>query len=71
MNRLRDDIGFQPSLHGDPAVSPAEVHLHHCPFHEVAEAGEDVACALHLGLMQGALHQVQAPVAAMSLEPFV
>jgi len=71
MNRLLDDIGFRPTLHGDPAGDQAEVHLHHCPFREVAEAGQDVVCALHLGLMQGALHQAQAPVEATSLEPFV
>jgi predicted ArsR family transcriptional regulator len=71
MNRLLDDIGFQPTVHDDPAGPHAAVHLHHCPFREVAEAGEDVVCALHLGLMQGALHQLQAPVAATSLEPFV
>ena len=70
MNRLLDDIGFQPTMHGDPAAD-AEVHLHHCPFREVAESAEDVVCALHLGLMQGALQEMQAPVAATSLEPFV
>jgi predicted ArsR family transcriptional regulator len=71
MNRLLTDIGFQPTVHGDPAGSGAEVHLHHCPFREVAEAGEDVVCALHLGLMQGALHEMQAPVTSTSLAPFV
>ena len=71
MNRLLDDIGFRPTVHGDPARADAEVHLHHCPFREVAEADEDVVCALHLGLMQGALHELQAPVAVTSLEPFV
>lgn len=70
MNGLLDDIGFQPSVHGDPAGGGAEVHLHHCPFREVAEAGTEVVCALHLGLMQGALHEVRAPVTATSLQPF-
>jgi predicted ArsR family transcriptional regulator len=71
MNRLLDDIGFQPTVHGNPTGADVEVHLHHCPFREVAEVGEDVVCALHLGLMQGALDGLQAPVAATSLEPFV
>lgn len=71
MNRLLDDIGFQPTVHGDPARPGAEIHLHHCPFREVAETGEDVVCALHLGLMQGALQEMRATVTATSLEPFV
>lgn len=71
MNRMLDDVGFQPTVHGDPAGPRAEVHLHHCPFREVAESAEDVICALHLGLMQGALHEMQAPVTATSLEPLV
>ena len=70
MNRMLEEIGFQPSVHGT-AGSIAEVHLHHCPFREVAESGEDVVCALHLGLMQGALRQLEAPVVATSLQPFV
>jgi predicted ArsR family transcriptional regulator len=71
MNALLDDIGFQPSVHGDPAGPGTEIHLHHCPFREVAEVGTEVVCALHLGLMQGALREVQAPVTATSLQPFV
>lgn len=71
MNRLLEDIGFQPTVHGAPTGPGAEVHLHSCPFREVAESGEDVVCALHLGLMQGALRQLEAPVVATSLEPFV
>jgi predicted ArsR family transcriptional regulator len=71
MNRLLDSIGFRPTLHGDPAGEGAEVRLHHCPFREVAEGRPDVVCALHLGLMQGALAELQAAVTASSLEPFV
>lgn len=71
MNRLLEDIGFQPTVHGAPAGPDAEIHLHSCPFREVAATGEDVVCALHLGLMQGALAQLEAPVVATSLDPFV
>ena len=71
MNQLLEDIGFQPTVHGDPTGPDAEIHLHHCPFREVAEGSEDVVCALHLGLMQGALGEMRAPVTATSLEPFV
>lgn len=71
MNRLLDDVGFEPTVHGDPDGPGVDIHLHHCPFREVAESAEDVVCALHLGLMQGALQQMRAPVTATSLEPFV
>jgi predicted ArsR family transcriptional regulator len=37
----------------------------------VAEKHTDVVCAIHLGLMQGALEELRAPVETTSLEPFV
>lgn len=64
---LLDDIGFAPE-----AVSGGtEIQLHHCPFREVAEQHQDVVCAIHLGLMQGALSEMRAPVTAESLTPWV
>ena len=69
LNRVLDAIGFQPEVHQDK--KGAEIRLHHCPFREVAEKHTDVVCALHLGLMQGALGELSAPVEATSLEPFV
>jgi predicted ArsR family transcriptional regulator len=44
--------------------------LHQCPFREVAERHREVVCALHLGLMQGVLRQLRAPVTADRLLPF-
>lgn len=69
LNRLLDAIGFQPEVRTTKKVT--EVRLHHCPFREVAEKHTDVVCAIHLGLMQGALGELNAPVEATSLEPFV
>lgn len=69
LNRVLDAIGFEPEIHKDKKGT--EVRLHHCPFREVAEKHTDVVCALHLGLMQGALGELNAPVEATSLEPFV
>jgi predicted ArsR family transcriptional regulator len=62
-------IGFSPEVAARP--DGADIRLHHCPFREVAERHTDVVCALHLGLMQGALDELRAPVRAESLEPFV
>jgi predicted ArsR family transcriptional regulator len=44
--------------------------LRQCPFREVAQHHQNIVCALHLGLMQGALTQMRAPVTADRLEPF-
>jgi len=69
LNRVLDEIGFRPELRR--GTDGTEVLLHHCPFREVAERHTDVVCALHLGLMQGALGELRAPLQATSLEPFV
>jgi predicted ArsR family transcriptional regulator len=69
LNRVLDAVGFQPETR--KTKQGHDVLLHHCPFREVAEEHTDVVCAIHLGLMQGALSEVRAPVEAASLEPFV
>lgn len=67
--RTLGEIGFAPELpHDEPH---RKVLLWHCPFLEVAEAHRDVVCSVHLGLMQGALAEMRAPIVADRLEPFV
>jgi predicted ArsR family transcriptional regulator len=69
LRALLDDVGFRPeSLQ---LANGVEMRLHHCPFREVAEPHTDVVCQLHLGLMQGALAEIRAPLTADSLEPLV
>lgn len=63
------DAGFAPGAVAE-ADSPV-IPLRHCPFREIAEQHQDVVCALHLGLMQGVLAEVRAPVEADRLDPFV
>ncbi|HEX5996231.1 MAG TPA: helix-turn-helix domain-containing protein [Jiangellales bacterium] len=46
------------------------VLLHHCPFRETAEEHREVVCSVHLGLMQGLLGAIDAPIDAERLEPF-
>jgi predicted ArsR family transcriptional regulator len=69
LSRILDEIGFRPQVRR--GSDGTQVHLRHCPFREVAERHTDVVCALHLGLMQGALGELRAPLQAASLEPFV
>ena len=62
------EIGFAPeAVTGD---GRQHLRLHQCPFREVAERHQDVVCALHLGLMQGVLTELRAPVTAGRLLPF-
>jgi len=71
LKRLLDAIGFQPETGPGKTKKDTEVRLHHCPFREVAQRHSDVVCTIHLGLMQGALGALHAPVEATALEPFV
>ncbi|WP_448062858.1 hypothetical protein [Cellulomonas hominis] len=76
---LLDDIGFAPRVDvadkeavSEFAASDATVvELHRCPFVEVAREHRDVVCAVHLGLLRGALDQMHAPPTTVRLEPFV
>ncbi|WP_225851115.1 metalloregulator ArsR/SmtB family transcription factor [Streptomyces sp. HPF1205] len=63
--RARDGDG----VHGE-AGPPDRIRLRHCPFLELAEEYGAIVCPLHLGLMQGALAELRAPLAATRLEPF-
>ena len=64
-----DDIGFAPEA--VTAGRERRILLHHCPFREAAEEHKDVVCAVHLGLMRGMLAELDAPVEAQRLDPFV
>jgi predicted ArsR family transcriptional regulator len=63
-----EEIGFGPEV--VPEDGGYRLRQHQCPFREVAERHQDVVCALHLGLMQGVLEQIRAPVTADRLQPF-
>jgi predicted ArsR family transcriptional regulator len=65
---ILEELGFAP--HAEANGMRYRVCLHQCPFREVAQHHQDVVCSLHLGLMQGALARMRAPVTADRLEPF-
>lgn len=69
LESLLEKVGFQPEA--GHSRDDLEVRLRHCPFREVAQKHTDVVCAIHFGLMQGALDELGAPIAVTSLEPFV
>ncbi len=62
------EIGFAPEVVTEGGGR--RLRLHQCPFREVAEHHQDVVCALHLGLMQGVLTELRAPLTVGSLQPF-
>lgn len=66
--RVLDDVGFAPESTEDDGGH--QILLRQCPFLEVAEAHREVACAVHLGLMQGTLAELRAPLAVDELRPF-
>jgi predicted ArsR family transcriptional regulator len=49
---------------------PGCIRLRHCPFLELADPHRHLVCAMHLGLMRGALAELRAPVTVTELEPF-
>jgi predicted ArsR family transcriptional regulator len=65
---LLDDAGFAPE---PVSSSQGPIRLRRCPFGALARDRSDVVCSVHLGLMQGALRELGAPLDAVSLQPFV
>jgi predicted ArsR family transcriptional regulator len=75
LTAMLDELDFAP----EPVVdrpganrhpAPDRIRLRHCPFLELAEPHRDLVCRLHLGLMQGALEGLDAPIMATDLRPF-
>ncbi len=70
-NRLQDmleEVGFDPER---DVGAPRVLRLRNCPFREVATTHPQIACTIHLGLMQGALEEMDSPLTVDRLEPFV
>jgi predicted ArsR family transcriptional regulator len=73
---LLDGLGFAPELKRKARkAGGTRIELRHCPFLDLTGPGSavrsEVVCSIHLGLMQGALQQWQAPVSVDRLDPFV
>ncbi|HVB45238.1 MAG TPA: helix-turn-helix domain-containing protein [Streptosporangiaceae bacterium] len=68
LTAIMAELGFAPQAAADG--KQYRLCLRQCPFLEVAELHQDVVCSLHLGLMQGVLAQLGAPVTTDRLQPF-
>jgi len=61
---LLADQGFEPEADDDG------ITMRRCPFLDLAEANPGVVCALHRGLIDGALRELGSPLAVSKLEIF-
>jgi predicted ArsR family transcriptional regulator len=57
--------GFAPSANGN------SIEMRRCPLHDLAETQPEVVCAVHRGLIAGALEELRSPLVLGSLRPFV
>jgi predicted ArsR family transcriptional regulator len=64
--RMLADGGFQPEV-----ASPHEIHLHHCPFGDLAVKHPDVVCGAHLGIIQASLAELGEAPSHARLLPLV
>ena len=44
--------------------------MHRCPFHDLAEANPRIVCAVHRGLIEGALTELGSGLSVEALEIF-
>ncbi len=58
-------------LHPEVAVAELEVHLHRCPFVDLARERTEVVCSVHLGVARGILSHEGGPIVAERLDPMV
>jgi predicted ArsR family transcriptional regulator len=63
--RLLDEEGFAAEPHG------RQIHMHRCPFHDLAESHPEIVCGVHLGLMAGALEELGGELEVEGLDVFV
>lgn len=70
LDRLGFDPRRQPALDDATDGDAAVVYLHTCPFLELVGEHPDIMCALHAGVIRGALHTADASGGEAILEPF-
>ncbi|HEX3455110.1 MAG TPA: helix-turn-helix domain-containing protein [Gaiellaceae bacterium] len=63
--RVLDEQGFVPDAKG------RDVNMRRCPFHDLAEQHPQVVCAVHRGLISGALDELGSDLEVGELSVFV
>jgi predicted ArsR family transcriptional regulator len=54
-----------------PETGPGEIRMRRCPFHDLAETQPEIVCAVHKGLIEGALQELGSDLAVDELDVFV
>jgi len=54
-----------------PVAADGAVRMRRCPFHELAESRPEVVCAVHRGLIDGALEEIGSDLRVSTLDVFV
>lgn len=66
------EMNFDPELvHPASATGEREIRLRACPYRDVAREHPDVVCAIHLGLLQGALSRLGQTSTTARILPLV
>jgi predicted ArsR family transcriptional regulator len=55
----------------EPEAADGEIRMHRCPFHDLAESAPEVVCAVHKGLIDGALEELGSDLRIDGLDVFV
>lgn len=63
-----EELDFDPEF--APAKYPGAVGLRHCPFLDLVSEYPGVICAIHLGLVQGAMQAWDTRTEVADLVPF-
>lgn len=71
--RLNAQLGFEPQLEkaGADEEDSSQLVLHRCPFLELAQEYPAVTCPVHLGVLEGALAELDAGLEVSELKPLV
>jgi predicted ArsR family transcriptional regulator len=69
-----DPVGEVLGILGDQGFEPERddltITMHRCPFHDLAEASPEIVCAVHRGLIAGALRELGSGLGVSVLEIF-
>jgi predicted ArsR family transcriptional regulator len=63
-------VGILAEQGFEPQLEELAIRMRRCPFHDLAEAHPEVVCAVHRGLISGALEALGSTLSVSALEIF-
>lgn len=67
---VEEVVGILAEQGFEPEADALSITMRRCPFHDLAESRPEVVCAVHRGLINGALRELGSPLSVSSLEIF-